>query len=300
MMQLEWQNQPRPSLFHAAAGATARRVAAQEKLIEAIRSDANQMADMLGARGISAAAFWGHMIVLSAATDPLVQIVNTALRKLCRGSSELDSAVNAFVQIASNMVKTGTPQLISTQELETRIQPLQQQWAAYGPGLLRQIANLTDENLIVGQSRVVAVQPVFGGAGTAHLDYNAVHMEALLTNTDDRLPEVLRLAWLVAQLNNDLPMHSERIHRDRLRLISGLAMLPSVLMAAQELGLSRFDRTMLTQALNGWLLDDDDASQRTVNEQFAGIIEDWWRVCQAGNHSWNAALSALDQMIKAE
>ena len=53
---------------------------------------------------------------------------------------------------------------------------------------------------------MILVQPVLGGAGAAHWLYNSVHIEAVLANPVAELPEVVRLGWLLAQLNFDLPM----------------------------------------------------------------------------------------------
>jgi hypothetical protein len=162
---------------------------------------------------------------------------------------------------------------------------------------MRLIAGYTSKDLIVPQCRVLLVQPLFAGGGAAHLDYNAVHLEAMLVNADERLPEVVRLAWLVAQLNHDLPKYSERIPHDRLATIGGLAMLPATLLAAEELGLARFDRATRLAAVHQWLSPAFHEVLWSDQEQLVTVIENWWEVCAAGNHAWPAALAALDQMV---
>ena len=47
---------------------------------------------------------------------------------------------------------------------------------------------------------VIGVIPVCGGGGEAYPSEHAMWIEAMLTNPDDRLPELARLAWLVTQL----------------------------------------------------------------------------------------------------
>ena len=50
------------------------------------------------------------------------------------------------------------------------------------------------------QCDVLLIHPALGGAGEAHLAYNSVRIEAVLANPNADLPEVVRLAWLIAQV----------------------------------------------------------------------------------------------------
>src|SRR5690606_13903802 len=92
-------------------------------------------------------------------------------------------------------------------QIELRSAPLRELWDARGGGLLAGIGRLTEPELIVQQADVLLLKPALGGAGSAHLPYNSVSIEAVLTNPQAALPETLRLAWLLAQLHHDLPMH---------------------------------------------------------------------------------------------
>jgi hypothetical protein len=156
---------------------------------------------------------------------------------------------------------------------------------------LHQIGRLTDEQVIVARADVILVQPVFGGGGVPNLDYNAACIEAMLANPHENLPEVLRLAWLLSQLQNDLPMFSETINRRRLKVTSGLAMLPAALQAAQELSLTTCDRTTLTSAISGWHVIDGDAAAT------AEIVDSWWATVLTGGFAWATALQSLDRML---
>ena len=93
---------------------------------------------------------------------------------------------------------------------------LREQWEARGPGLLRAVGLRTEESLVADEAQVIVVQPALGGGGQAHLSANAVRIEAVLANPHAELPEVVRLAWLLAQLQLDLPAYSDRIQADRL------------------------------------------------------------------------------------
>ncbi len=297
MINLEWMTQIRPTVFHAAAGMSAGRSPLQAEWHEAMGNHCRQVANLLLANSVPLRPFWSHLIVLSAPHDALSQIVSTVIRKLRGVRGVHDPQIDAVAHEVSAIVQQATTHLISSTELQTRSQPLRQQWEAYGPGLMRLIADRTAEDLMVERCRVLLVQPIFGGAGAAHLDYNAVHLEAMLVNADDRLPECLRLAWLVAQLNHDLPKYCERLHRDRLPAVGGLAMLPVTLTAAEQLGLARLDRTTLLMAIDRWLPLPFHAESWPDHAQLADTIERWWNVCSSGDHTWPAALAALDQML---
>ena len=72
------------------------------------------------------------------------------------------------------------------------------------------IGRLTERELVVERADVILVHPVLGGGGWAYPPYNAVCFEAVLANPIAELPEVVRLGWLLAQLNLDSAGRSGR------------------------------------------------------------------------------------------
>lgn len=84
------------------------------------------------------------------------------------------------------------------EELRLRTQPLREQWLARGPGMVRWLQRRYDLTL-PGRINVWSLLPLRGGFGVLVPGTNDVLLELLLTNLDDRLPELARLAWLVAQ-----------------------------------------------------------------------------------------------------
>ncbi len=133
-----------------------------------------------------------------------------------------------------------------------RVGPLQSAWEARGPGLLAMIKRSTDADFLVESAGIVLVQPVVGGDGLAHLYTNRVHIEAVLTDIDRALPETLRLAWLLGQLNLDRPIYSDRVHGHALGEVAELALMPVVLAAAEEVELTRLSvDTLQLRSLNG-------------------------------------------------
>ena len=126
------------------------------------------------------------------------------------------------------------------------------QWEARGPGLAAELIRLVEPEIMAPQADVVLVQPVRGGFGSACLPYNSVVMEPLLTDSNPQLPEVLRLGWLLAQLQCDLGKFQGTLAGDRLARAVALAMVPAVLAAAEEVELGRCDEPTIKLALQTW------------------------------------------------
>lgn len=178
-------------------------------------------------------------------------------------------------------------------EIQTRSQPLRQLWDARGPGLLRTLGRLTDPAVIPTGAEVVMVLPAVGGHGIAHLPTNRVTFEAVLTNADESLPEVVRLGWLLGQLQFDLPMLAEVVLPSRLAYLASLAMVPPTLAAAEEVELVHTAAEHLTHALVVWRI----ASSAAEAEPLAAVLDKWWQVYTASNTAWPAAVAALEQML---
>ncbi len=105
------------------------------------------------------------------------------------------------------------------------------------------------------------------------------------------LPEPLRLAWLVAQLNLKLPVYSETLPRERLALIAGLALVPVVLAAAEPLEQAVCDEPTIRRAVARWMPLAPGA------EAWPDVVVAWWDVYRTMRPRWLAALQALDQML---
>ena len=121
--------------------------------------------------------------------------------------------------------------------------------------------------------------------------YNSARIEAVLANPVAELPEVVRLGWLIAQLQLDLPRYSEAIHPDRLAKVAGLAMLPAALTAAEGVELVRDARALFEQAILAWQL----APPADTNP--GALVSEWWQTYQETKPPWNVALAALDQLL---
>lgn len=199
--------------------------------------------------------------------------------------------LTAAIQIAMAAAEAEQPNF--QREIQLRMLPIREQWEAFGPGLWHQLAQWLDPTLFVEKAQVYLVLPARGGFGWAHLSTNRCHIEAVLANSHPQLTEVLRLCWLLSQLDFERPQYSEMINARRLRRVAGLAMLPPVLSAAEELGLCRFDSALLLTALETWAQE----SPGNATTALAEVLAVWWETLRAGQSEWSVALAGLDRML---
>ncbi len=290
-IQLHWRPHFTTSCLHAAEALAHGLPIVEPQLSEAIAAPAQELARAIAAETMSAPRFWRWLFALSTSGGSSRELALLALTKTVgrqRAELLLNRMAGAIVGVES-AVRRVFPDLMS--ELELRMRPLREQWEARGPGLLHGVGVRTEESLIPGQAQVIVVQPALGGGGQAHLSANAVRIEAVLVNPHAELPETVRLAWLLAQLELDLPAYSDRIHADRLPHVAAFAMLMPVLEAAQEVELVQFSPALLERAIAAWHLSvpaDLNAPQ---------VVLQWWETYRDSRPPFPVALTALDQML---
>ena len=152
-----------------------------------------------------------HLIALAAGIPQVRELAEVALTKsLPRQYAQLQAprVADAIREVVA-ACRSAVPELLD--ELTVRSGPLRNQWEARGPGVLAAMGRLVEPDILVDRAEVVLVYPVLGGGGTAYARYNTVTIEAVLTDPVARLPEVVRLAWLLSQLSCDRPDRQERI-----------------------------------------------------------------------------------------
>jgi hypothetical protein len=290
-IQLTWRADPLVSALHAAQAVDLKLPLADPRLA-AIEGPAGQLVAEIRAANLPAARFWSNLIPLAAKSAGRRLLVETAVTKTIGRVARFEAIVtNLGTSIAGveTAMQAALPEMAD--ELAHRERPLREQWEARGPGMLREIGHLTDESLLVPGCEVLLVHPATGGGGEAHLAYNSVRIEAVLANPVAELPEAVRLAWLIAQLQLDLPIHSEAIHADRLPHIARYAMLPPALIAAERVELARFTPESVQRAIHAWRL----AAPPGVDP--AALISQWWHTYSETRPPWRVGLAALDQMF---
>lgn len=287
---LQWVASFSASCFHAADAMVRGAKLVDGNLAPQLSQSALALRETVRGSGLPETRLWRQLLALSHQIENNRELAATAIRKTSGGSQHEALAGRLAGRIADleAAMHRAAPQMM--EELAHRGRPIRELWEAYGPGLLRAAARQTDDRLLISGAEVVLVHPVSGGGGTASLSNNSVRFEAVLTNSVPQLPEVLRLTWLLAQLNNDLPVFSEGLDPDRLPLISSLAMLPVALHAGQELELCSADPAILPLALNSWPME-------VLPAGIAETLTIWWQTYQETRPSWGTALQALDQML---
>jgi len=291
-MQIQWNASLSASSLHAAACLQGGLPLADNELVSVLAEPIELLLGEVRACGLMAEEVLPQLVALAGEIDGNRQLVELAFTRLWgKGAYNEASVARLAGGIAGLEAALLRQRPGLTDELELRSRPLRQQWESRGPGLLRQIALLTEDRLLVESASVVLVAPAVGGHGSAHLLGNRVTFEALLANPNPNLPETLRLGWLLSQLNQDLPMFSERLSPVRRPLVINLASVPLALKAAETVELATLNIETLRSALKCWHLPPnlpDDVDERLLT---------WWDTYQGSSTSWAAALAALDAML---
>lgn len=177
------------------------------------------------------------------------------------------------------------------EELAVRCGPLREQWEARGPGMLREITRSTEETVIPAAAEIVLVAPYVGGHGTAHAGQNRVTFEGVLFHPLPALPEPVRLAWLLAQLNADLPRYADLLPAGRSPELFAVAMAAPTLAAAQEVELAMCDEASLASAFEAWGIGTELPSDAP------GRVWNWWNAWLDQPATWPVAVAALDRLL---
>ena len=289
-MQLQWMPSPQVSAVHTAWCVvhfphSAARLAAEWP---ATAAAIGQLAAEFNA---PPEQYWEQLLSLASAADGSSELAQRVCARLGKTTGQLPVQLSAAVNQCRRQFESSFPKFSS--DIPLRAGPIRQLWEAHGVGLLRMLARQTGEGVLVEQATVILVQPVLGGFGYAQHSANRIHWEALLTHVDWQLPETLRIAWLLAQLDLDRPVFSDQIPAHRLRSVAGLAMLPAVLEAGQELELCRNSSDSLASALRLWHCD----TLQSEAAQALDIVSTWWDTYQATRPPWPTALAALDRLL---
>ncbi len=289
-MELQWTANGNVSVYHT-AWCIAHFPTQTEHCQDSLRTAALALDKLCGNFHVPKSRFWDQLLTLSATVHFTSDLAKRVMARTGLSSPHQQALLAGHLNECRRAFEGCFPKFGS--EIPLRAGPLRQLWEAQGPGLLRMIARTTDEGLLVENAEVTLVQPILGGFGYAHLVTNRIHFEAVLINAAPELPETLRLAWLLAQLDLERPVYSELINTSRLRSLAGLAMLPVVLTAGQELDVCRCTTELIEQAVALWQADTLELKQSHA----AAVLTSWWETYQAARPEWRIALTGLDKML---
>lgn len=291
-MELRWKASLSASCLHAAASMSEGLPIADTDTAALLEPAVTQLLQTLQACGLAREALLPRLVDLAADWENNRQLAERAIQRLhgpgTVASSDIPRLAGAIADLEAVMLHQ-RPELV--EELAVRGGPIREQWEARGPGLLQAIRHLAGEDFVADSAEVILVRPIVGGHGRPHLSSNRVTLEAVLTHPHPDLPEPLRLGWLLAQLNLDLPALSEPVPGQRLPALAGLAAVPLVLAAAETVELAGLTQSSLQQALRSWHLS------ASLPADTAERLHSWWQAYLGGNRRWPVALAALDALL---
>jgi len=287
-IQLRWMASHSASCLHAVALIHESVPFADPEWHRLLVEPSATLLEELSTAGLSADRILEHLVPQSAGIDNNYQLARIACQKALGSTPDrVITRLAGWINAIEAAARRGVPKLLD--ELALRMGPLREQWDARGPGLIKRIADRTDPQLIAESADIILVHPAAGGAGTAHLQYNSVRIEAVLVNPVDGIPEIVRLAWLLGQLQCDLPRFGEAIPRQQLARIAALALAPAALAAGEYVECCRADATRLGEALRAW---------RVPLPPDSGLLWEWWNSYQVDRPPWRVALQALDKLVE--
>lgn len=265
------------------------------------RREVASLAAYLAAQHLEPKPLFAQLAALAPSIDGRRELAHAALTKLY-GRARAEGLVppGAAAGLVGHMAAcerefaAAQPKLL--EELRLRTGPLRELWEARGPGLLAGVGRRTDRSLIVESATVALVPPLSGtGGGEAYAPTNVVRFEAVLANPIGRLPETVRLAWLLSQLAAEQVDFLAPLKSGGAQDLVAAAMLPAVLEAAADLEVVSDDATLLEAATEAWEI------KVLAEPGRVDLLRTWWTM--AGNNGrfaampWNGRLGALDVMF---
>jgi hypothetical protein len=289
--ELRWKVSAAATCMHIAACRAAGMAAVDAELEAAIGPAADTLAVEIAAAGWVVPEVLGELTALAADFENNRELVARTITRLqlpvTDGSTPVRVA-GAIADLEAALLQF-QPQL--AEELAARVRPLREQWEARGPGMIQEIARVTESWVIPQSAEIVLVAPYGGGHGVAHVAQNHVTLEAVLFHPRPELPETVRLAWLLGQLNSDLPALVDVLPARRSLAAMRMAMIPPVLAAAEAVELARCDEATIAAALEAW-------QPQGAKPQVAGQLWLWWDAWLEKPAKWHVAVAALEQILQ--
>ncbi len=177
------------------------------------------------------------------------------------------------------------------EQLELRARPLLERWDTVGAGLLldvqRQVwGDRPPDRWWPAKTEGLLVQPMRGGDGDCEPSTARFWIEAMLTDADPAVPEVLRVAWLITRLAID---HHLGNARPQLIQAWSLAAVPLVLTAGRQLDVIRGDSLPVRRATQMWHLGDDRVGDK---------VEFWWHENESSPSPLPVAVKELHLLLR--
>jgi hypothetical protein len=287
-MNIIWELAPRTSILHALWAAGSGRPLADPRLTRPVLEAAAAFHRALLQIGLPADAFWQHALPLAGQISAAEALLSATLTACGLPQDAYPAAVSLLVPLlkaAERQVTAVWPS--AAEELTLRHRPLREQWEARGLGLLAWLRRQFPGLEASSACRVLGVLPVLGGGGWLHRAEQAVRIECVLANPRSDLPEVVRLAWLIAQATCAWPAEVHGKHDAS--WLAACALLPATLAAAEDLELAACTEPVVAAAVASWSVPDTCPSSTRLWA--------WWQQTAGRPCPWPEALRTLQRTL---
>lgn len=291
--KIQWVSHPELSAAHAAYLVATRVDCNDQKTEQLLIQPVTEVNNRLFASAVDVSRFWQQYLLQILSDVPMTQACGIALLSAGANEMQVDQTTKAIVNRLGDArlaFNNRYPKLV--EQLDLRARPLRERWETYGPGLLNQVGKQIwgdgpPEEWWMPNVTALMVQPMRGGDGGCDTSGSRLWLEAMLTDVDQRVPEVLRVAWLVTSMAIDL--YARETSGD-LRLMRpwSLVSVPLVLSAARELELVRGDELPIREAMKLWHFGDDEVAE---------VVSQWWDGQADSTDPMPARLKRLDEML---
>jgi len=290
---IQWVPHPELSAAHAAYLVATRAKCNDHKTEQLLVQPVTEVNNRLFASAVDVSQFWQQYLLQVMSDVPMERACGIALLSAGANEMQVDQTTKAIV----NRLGDARLAFISrypklTEQLDLRARPLRERWETYGPGLLNQVGkqiwgDSPPDEWWMPQITVLTVQPMRGGDGGCDAGSSRLWLEAMLTDVDPRVPEVLRVAWLVTRMAID---HYARETTGYLSLMLpwSLVSVPLVLNAGKELELVRGDVLPISEAMKLWHFGDVKTAE---------TVSKWWTEQEGSAAPMPARLKQLDEML---
>jgi hypothetical protein len=293
--KIRWVADPELSAAHSAYVVATGAACTDSKTEQLLIGPVTEINNRLLSSSIDVAVFWQQYLARLLLGAQINAACAAAL--MSGGCSELQveqtsKAISNRLSDARQAYASRFPKL--GEQLELRARPLREKWDAVGPGLLRDVERQVWDNSPPSgwwTPRLTAqlVQPIRGGDGGYAANAGKFWIEAMLTDVDPRVPEVLRVAWLITRIA--IESHTRNKPGEQsLATAWSLACVPLVLTAAVNLDLIPQNPLPIKRAMELW-----QRSDANIGEE----LEQWWTGYKQSPAPLPVALRQLDQSLAA-
>ena len=290
-----WRTASDLSAAHATYVVATGGVCTDSKLESLLVDDAAQINTRLVNESVDVSRFWSQYLCEVAAQTPIDTACARALTSA--GSNQWNSeqtggAVTRRLVSARDVFSKKFPRL--TDQLELRGQPLRIRWDTYGVGLLRQIDRLiwqgeSPSHWWPASVEGLWVQPIRAGSGSHDSDNARFWMEAVLTDVDPMVSEVLRIAFLITGIA--MERYTKSVSGEsRVQNLWSVAAVPIVLAAAAELEVIPPGDLPVSNAMRLW---------QVGTEEMAKTVSSWWSEVSSLDEPLAMMIRRLDEGLNS-